>query len=105
MNLVRFAHNWNNGILCRVGDVKYSGDLTWKAGVDVLSLGATKCGALCAEAVIFFDKDLSESFIHRRKRSGHLLSKGHVFGAQFIGWLRDNHWLELANTPTLRRRN
>jgi threonine aldolase len=73
------------------------GDLTWKSGVDILSLGATKCGALCAEAVIFFDKELSASFIHRRKRSGHLLSKGHVFGAQFAGWLRDNHWLELAN--------
>jgi threonine aldolase len=71
-------------------------DLTWKSGVDVLSLGATKCGALCAEAVIFFDKELSGTFIHRRKRSGHLLSKGRVFGAQFIGWLRDNHWLELA---------
>ena len=71
-------------------------DLTWKSGVDVLSLGATKCGALCAEAVIFFDKELSETFIHRRKRSGHLLSKGRLFGAQFVGWLRDNHWLELA---------
>jgi len=71
-------------------------DLTWEAGVEVLSLGATKCGALCAEAVIFFNKELSGSFIHRRKRSGHLLSKGHFLGAQFIGWLRDNHWLELA---------
>ncbi|MBW2613683.1 MAG: low specificity L-threonine aldolase [Deltaproteobacteria bacterium] len=71
-------------------------DLTWKSGVDVLSLGATKCGALCAEAVIFFDKELSGTFIHRSKRSGHLLSKGRILGAQFVGWLRDNHWLELA---------
>jgi threonine aldolase len=71
-------------------------DLTWKSGVEVLSLGATKCGALCAEAVIFFDKELSGTFIHRRKRSGHFLSKGRFFGAQFVGWLRDNHWLELA---------
>jgi len=71
-------------------------DLTWKSRVDVLSLGATKCGALCAEAVIFFDKELSGAFIHRRKRSGHLLSKGRLFGAQFVGWLRDNHWIELA---------
>jgi threonine aldolase len=39
---------------------------------------------------------LSGAFIHRRKRSGHLLSKGRLFGAQFVGWLRDNHWLELA---------
>ncbi len=71
-------------------------ELSWKAGVDVLSLGATKCGALCAEAVIFFNKGVSKTFIHRRKRSGHLLSKGRFLGAQFIGWLQDNHWLELA---------
>ena len=53
-------------------------ELTWKSGIDVLSLGATKCGALFAEAVIFFDTELSKSFIHRRKRSGHLLSKGQI---------------------------
>lgn len=71
-------------------------ELTWKAGVDVLCLGATKCGALCAEAVIFFNKKSASSFIHRRKRAGHLVSKGRMFGAQFVGWLRENHWLELA---------
>jgi threonine aldolase len=71
-------------------------ELSWKSGVDVLCLGATKCGALCAEAVIFFNMKLAETFIHRRKRSGHLLSKGRVFGAQIVGWLQDNHWLELA---------
>ncbi|HIP82039.1 MAG TPA: low specificity L-threonine aldolase [Desulfocapsa sulfexigens] len=71
-------------------------DISWKAGVDVLTLGATKCGALAAEAVIFFNRDLSENFIHRRKRSGHLISKGRLFGAQFIGWLKDDHWLDLA---------
>jgi len=72
-------------------------DLTWKAGVDVLSLGATKCGALAAEAVIFFQRDLAATFIHRRKRAGHLVSKGRLFGAQFVGWLKDDHWLELAS--------
>lgn len=71
-------------------------EMTWKAGVDVLCLGATKCGALCAEAVIFFDQDLAQTFEHRRKRAGHLLSKGRLFGAQFLGWLKDGHWLELA---------
>ena len=71
-------------------------DISWKAGVDVLTLGATKCGALTAEAVIFFTPELAENFIYRRKRSGHLLSKGRLFGAQFVGWLRDGHWLELA---------
>ncbi len=71
-------------------------DISCKAGVDVLTLGATKCGALAAEAVIFFNRDLAESFIHRRKRSGHLVSKGRLFGAQFVGWLENNHWLDLA---------
>ncbi len=72
-------------------------DLTWKAGVDVLSLGATKCGGMVAEAVLFFNRKLAEAFIHKRKRSGHLVSKGRFFGAQFVGWLKDNHWLELAS--------
>ena len=71
-------------------------ELSWRAGVDVLCLGATKCGALAAEAVIFFNHKLADSFIHRRKRTGHLLSKGRLFGAQFMGWLNDNHWLDLA---------
>ena len=71
-------------------------ELSWKAGVDVLCLGATKCGALSAEVVIFFNKDLAHTFTHRRKRSGHLLSKGRLFGAQMVGWLQDDHWLELA---------
>ena len=71
-------------------------DLSWRSGVDVLCLGATKNGALCAEAVIFFDEHLAEGFVQRRKRSGHLVSKGRIFGAQFIGWLQDDHWLTLA---------
>jgi len=71
-------------------------ELSWKTGIDVLSLGATKCGALCAEAVIFFNKELAETFFQRRKRAGHLVSKGRMFGAQFIGWLKNGHWLELA---------
>jgi threonine aldolase len=71
-------------------------DISWKAGVDVLCLGATKNGGLAAEAVIFFRKGSAEEFSHRRKRGGHLLSKGRLFGAQFLGWLQDGHWLELA---------
>ena len=71
-------------------------EMTWKAGVDVLCLGATKCGALSLEAVVFFNKHLSKDFTQRRKRSGHLLSKGRLFGAQMVGWLKDSHWLDLA---------
>jgi len=72
-------------------------EITWKAGVDVLSLGATKCGCLAAEAVVFFNQELATDFEQRRKRSGHLLSKGRFLAAQFEAWLTDNHWLDLAS--------
>lgn len=71
-------------------------ELTWKAGVDVLCLGASKNGCLSAEMVIFFDKSLAQGFVHRRKRTGHLLSKGRLFGAQIVAWFKDQHWLTLA---------
>lgn len=71
-------------------------ELTWRAGVDALCLGATKGGALAAEAVIFFGDAHDGSFDHRRKRTGHLVSKGRLFGAQFCGWLAGGAWLDLA---------
>jgi threonine aldolase len=61
-------------------------------------LGASKNGALAAEAVIFFDPALATSFAIRRKRGGHLVAKGRFLGAQFVGWLRDDHWLDLARS-------
>src|SRR5262249_52298316 len=57
-------------------------DLTWRAGVDALSFGATKNGALAAEAVLFFDARQAETFGYRRKRAGHLLSKQRFVAAQ-----------------------
>lgn len=71
-------------------------ELTWKAGVDVLSLGGTKNGCLAAEAIVCFRPTDAAQLPVRRKRAGHLLSKGRFFGAQFVGWLHDGHWLELA---------
>lgn len=71
-------------------------ELTWKSGVDVLCLGATKLGAIGAEAVIFFDTELAKDFEQQRKRAGQLVSKGRFLGAQFVGWLQDDHWLSLA---------
>jgi threonine aldolase len=70
--------------------------LTWKAGIDVLSFGATKNGCLAGEAVIFFDKALAADFAYRRKRAGQLLSKGRLFGAQIEAYLAGDHWLALA---------
>jgi threonine aldolase len=71
-------------------------DITWKAGVDVLSFGATKNGAWAAEAVVFFDPAKAEQMPWRRKRSGHTVSKGRFVAAQFEALLRNGHWLDLA---------
>ena len=71
-------------------------ELTWRAGVDVLSFGATKGGALAAEAVIFFDPARTYGMPERRKRGGHLLSKHRFLAAQLDAYLADDLWLELA---------
>jgi len=71
-------------------------EATWKAGVDVLSLGATKCGAMAAEAIVFFDPARAAFMGERRKRGGHLVSKHRFIAAQFEAWLADDLWLKLA---------
>ena len=71
-------------------------DMTWRAGVEALSFGATKNGALACEAVIFFDPDRAASFPFLRKRGGHTLSKGRFLGAQMLAYLEGGLWLDLA---------
>ena len=71
-------------------------EVTWQAGVDALSFGVTKNGAMAAEAVIFFDSALAQDFGYRRKRGGHLFSKGRFAAAQFDAQLTDGLWLRLA---------
>lgn len=71
-------------------------ELTWKAGVDVLSFGATKNGALAAEAVVFFDPAQAASFAFRRKRAGHLFSKMRFLSAQLAAYIEDGLWLRNA---------
>ena len=71
-------------------------EASWKAGVDVLSFGATKGGAMAAEAVIFFDKAKAEGMGERRKRGGQLVSKHRFVAAQFEAFLADDYWLKLA---------
>lgn len=71
-------------------------DLTWRAGVDVLSFGATKNGALAAEAVVFFKRALADGFAFRRKRAGHLFSKMRFLSAQLEAYLADDLWLRNA---------
>jgi threonine aldolase len=70
--------------------------LTWRAGVDALSFGATKNGALAAEAVVFFDKAKAAEFAFRRKRAGHLFSKMRFLSAQLDGYLTGDLWLANA---------
>jgi len=71
-------------------------EATWKCGVDVLSLGATKNGALGADAVVFFDSGMARDFERRRKRAGHLMSKLRFVSAQLIAYLENGLWLENA---------
>ncbi len=68
-------------------------EITWKSGIDVLSFGATKGGAMAAEAIVFFDPKLAEWMPERRKRGGHLLSKHRFIAAQFEAFLEQDRWL------------
>jgi threonine aldolase len=71
-------------------------DLTWRSGVDVLSLGATKNGAINAEAVVVFDRTLAQEIPYRMKRGGQVLSKARFVSAQLERYLADDRWLERA---------
>jgi threonine aldolase len=71
-------------------------EATWQAGVDALSFGATKNGALAAEAVVFFDPARGANMQERRKRGGHLVSKHRFIAAQWEAYLSDGLWLRLA---------
>jgi threonine aldolase len=71
-------------------------EMTWKAGVDMLSFGATKNGAIAAEAVLFFNPEQAAGFEYRRKRGGHLFSKMRFLSAQLEAYLTDDLWLRNA---------
>ena len=71
-------------------------DLTWRSGVEALSFGFVKNGALNAEALILFRTELADEIAVRRKRAGHLLSKGRFLAAQLLAMLEGDLWLENA---------
>jgi threonine aldolase len=71
-------------------------DLTWRAGVDTLSFGFVKNGGLNAEALILFKTGLTDDILVRRKRAGHLLSKGRMLAAQILALLDNDLWLANA---------
>ena len=71
-------------------------DTTWRAGVDALSFGFVKNGGLNAECLILFRTELADEIAVRRKRAGHLLSKGRYLAAQLLAMLDGDLWLENA---------
>jgi threonine aldolase len=71
-------------------------EITWRAGVDALSFGATKNGAMGAEAIVLFDLERAEAIEKLRKRGGHLMCKGRYPAAQLLAYAKDGLWLRLA---------
>ena len=72
-------------------------EMTWRAGVDVISLGATKNGALSTDAIVCFDAEVAEQLVYRIKRAGHVASKMRFQSAQLEAYLTDGLWLRLAS--------
>ena len=73
-------------------------DVTWRAGVDTLSFGFIKNGGLNAECLILFKTELADEIEVRRKRAGHLSSKGRMLAAQILAMVEDGLWLENARS-------
>ncbi|MEL0622441.1 low specificity L-threonine aldolase [Marinomonas arenicola] len=71
-------------------------EMTWKAGVDIVSFGATKNGTMASEAIVVFNKALSKELGFRRKRGGHLHSKMRLLSSQMVAYLTDDLWRKNA---------
>ena len=90
MDGARFAN-----ALARLGC--HPGDITWRAGMEMLSFGASKNGCMAAEALLLFDRHgVREHSERLRKRSGHLLSKMRYVSAQLLAYIEDDLWLRMA---------
>lgn len=102
--LTALAHGF--GLPCHLDGARFANalvalgatpaEMTWQAGIDVLSFGGTKNGLLGVEAVVIFDPARAWEFELRRKRGGHLVSKHRYLAAQMLAWLEDDLWLRLA---------
>lgn len=103
-DITNFAHN--NNMFVHMDGARISNaavslnkglkEITKDVGIDVLSFGGTKNGMMFGEAVIFFDKKLSENFKYIRKHGMQLHSKMRYIAAQFEALLTDNLWYENA---------
>lgn len=67
-------------------------EITWKAGVDILTFGTTKNGTMNAEAVITFDPEVAKVLSFMHKRAGHLYSKMRYISVQLLSYLEDDLW-------------
>jgi threonine aldolase len=72
-------------------------ELTWRAGADIVSLGATKNGVMNTDAIVCFDQAASDQLLYRVKRAGHVASKMRFQSAQLNAYLTDGLWLRLAS--------
>ena len=79
-------------------------EATWKAGVDILSFGATKNGALTADAVVFFNRELAQSMRYRRRRGGHHFAKMRFLSVQLAAYIANDLWLRNARHANLMAR-
>ncbi|MFC3180932.1 threonine aldolase family protein [Cypionkella sinensis] len=103
-DLVTVAKRWD--LPCHLDGARFANalvatgataaDMTWKAGIDVVSFGGTKNGCMGVEAVVMFDPAKAWEFELRRKRAGHLLSKHRFLSAQFEAYLEGDLWLDMA---------
>ncbi len=75
---------------------KSPAELTWQSGIDILSFGATKNGALQAEAIVIFDPNLGKELDYKIKQSGQLPAKQRYWAAQFQAYFYNDLWLQLA---------
>ncbi|WP_186397880.1 low specificity L-threonine aldolase [Stappia sp. P2PMeth1] len=94
------------GLVCHMDGARFANalvhlqcspaEMTWKAGIDVLSFGGTKNGCWCAEAIVVFNQDALRDLAAHRSRAGHLFSKSRFVAAQLDGYLENGHWLDSA---------
>jgi threonine aldolase len=103
-NLSEIAHR--HGLLVHLDGARFANaiaalgcspaEMTWRAGIDVVSFGATKNGAMNAEAVLVFDPAVAARVPFLMKRGGQVVSKARFLSAQLERYLADDRWLERA---------
>lgn len=113
MALTRIAHE--RGMMVHMDGARFANavvalgctpaDMSWRAGVDVLSLGTSKNGTICGEVIVFFNPDRAENFRRYIKRAGHMMAKQRFVSAQIVAHLADELWRHNAsNANAMARR-